>query len=318
MRKQSLIALLIPMVCAAVPAAAVIVDEVVATVDREVILRSDLEIMLMPIMRDIAGGELSAEDQQDALQQALDQAIEQKILYREALLSGVEIDEDAVEERFNEIRGSYESPEAFREAIESTGETVSEFRDRVRQQMIILGFAQFMRRQFAEEAVISEDMTQEYYRENQGEFAQPTRILTRRIFISAGSDAEERARARAKLESLLDEIALGADFAELAKVHSEGPDAEDGGLVGWVAPGDLVPALDNALFALQQGETSGVLETDFGFQVLLAEEREEAGEASLEQARKDIEPILREEYALERFRAWVDELRKRSRVRVLI
>ena len=309
------------LVLAAGHAQAEVVDQVAAVVDREVILKSELEYQLTPLMQQAmgtTGGGLSQQDLQQALDNVLDQAIAQKIVYREALLSGVEINDGAIEERMTEIRDSFESAENFRETIESSGETLSEFRERIRVQMVTMGFASFKRREFAKEAVISEEMAREYFEANRDEFSMPVRIRARRIFLAAGPDADERARVKAQLESLRDELALGADFAELAKSVSQGPDADAGGLVGWVAPGDLVETLDDALFQLAAGEVSPVIETDFGFQLLKAEERQEAGAATLDNVRNEIEPRLREEYAAKRYEKWLDELRKRSRVRILL
>jgi peptidyl-prolyl cis-trans isomerase C len=85
-----------------------------------------------------------------------------------------------------------------------------------------------------------------------------------------------------------------------------------------VERGDLVEALETPAFALETGELSSVIETEFGFHLLMAEERQAAGVPSLEELRTEIEPRLRERYAEERYRKWMDELRKRSRVRVFL
>jgi parvulin-like peptidyl-prolyl isomerase len=85
-----------------------------------------------------------------------------------------------------------------------------------------------------------------------------------------------------------------------------------------VGPGDLVPVLEEAVMALSQGQVTPVIETDFGFQILRVEARQDAGEQTYEQARSFIEPKLREEFAMDKYRNWMSELRKRSRVRVFL
>jgi len=173
-------------------------------------------------------------------------------------------------------------------------------------------------RTFEQEAVISEADARQYYQDHQDAFSRPERVKLRRVFLSAGDDAAERARVKARLEAVAEEARLGADFAELAKQYSEGPDAADGGLMGWVSRGDLVPELENAAFALAEGGISEIIETQWGFQLLKVEEKEGAGLASFEEARTDIEPLLRSRYADERYQKWIAELRKRSRVRVFL
>lgn len=298
------------------------VDGIVATVDTEVILHSDLMREVGPVLNEIRNAADSDADferqAEQVVQDALDQAIEYHILYRQALLAGLEIPENDIEDRIRTIRKKYESEQAFREALQDAGETMSEFRERLRKQLIAISMGMRKRREFREEAVVSESEMRQYYTDHKEEFTHPERVRLRRIFLSAGNDEAERAKAKARLESLRGELELGADFAELAKAHSEGPDAASGGLVGWVMHGDLVKPLEDAAFALEDGQVSAVVPTQFGFHLLKAEEHEDAGVMPYEEARVEIEPALREQYAQTRYKKWIDELRKRSRVRVFL
>jgi parvulin-like peptidyl-prolyl isomerase len=88
--------------------------------------------------------------------------------------------------------------------------------------------------------------------------------------------------------------------------------------MGWVARGDLVPELEQAVFSLAPGDLSEVVETQWGFHLLRADERQEAGLATFEEARPGIERTLRARSADERYKKWINELRQRRRVRVLI
>ena len=94
--------------------------------------------------------------------------------------------------------------------------------------------------------------------------------------------------------------------------------AEDGGIIGWVQRGDLKGPLDEAAFALGEGEVSGAIETEEGFHLVKVEKKEAAGLATLDDARKDIEPELRRAAAGEKFKKWMEDLRKRSKVQVFI
>ncbi len=304
-------------VCAHAPAHAQrVVDAIVATVDTEPILRSDLIRQAAPLVgSDVAAGEALDGALVD---EVLDQAIEQRILYRQAVLQGLDVPEDVLESRIQSFRDNFESGEEFRRAVEDSGATMSEFREQIRKQLLAIAMASRKRNEFSEEAVISEAELRQYYQDNRDAFGQPARVQLRRIFLSAGSDPAERARAQARLEALRDEVQTGADFAALAGQHSEGPDADTGGLVGWVQRGDLVPALEEATFALSEGELSEVVETQFGYHLLLAEQVREPGTASFDDLRTEIEPMLREEYAAERYANWIQELRKRSRVRIFL
>lgn len=303
-------------------ASAEVVDEIVATVDTEVILRSDLEDELAPVAADMRANATSEEEFQGqlntAFQEVLDQAIEQRLLYREAVLAGAKLEDDVLEERIQRIQSQYPSADEFLKTLEKAGETMSDFRERVRKQMIAISFSVQKRRMWEGQAVISDAEARAYYDSHREEFGSGAQVQVRRLFLAAGSDKTVRDQVKAKAEDLRLQIENGADFAELAKANSQGPEAEDGGLMGWVGPGDLVSVLEEAVLNLSTGQITPVIETDFGFQFLRVEARQDAGEQTFEKARTIIEPKLRQQYALEKYKSWVSELRKRSRVRVFM
>ena len=302
-------------------ASAEVVDEILATVDKEAILQSDVMSEIGPLLRDMRttlSPEAFEAEANKALSDALNKAIENKILFREATAAGAKIEDKDVEERLQKFRDQYASIEEFNKVVADSGETVSDFRERLRKQILAVSFGIAKRRQFEKEAVISESEIAQYYQDNQSEWNRPERVKARRIFLPTTQDPAAREKAKAQLAAIKDELALGADFGELAKLHSQGPEAADGGVMGWVNRGDLVGDLDTALFALSEGGVSDVLETEFGVLILKAEQREEAGSAPYDEVRSEIEPILRGKYAAERFDTWITELRKRSLVRVFL
>ncbi len=77
-----------------------------------------------------------------------------------------------------------------------------------------------------------------------------------------------REEARREIERLRAELAEGADFAALARAHSDCPSGRDGGDLGVFGQGDMVPEFDNAVFALEVGEDSDVVETAFGYHLI--------------------------------------------------
>ncbi len=83
------------------------------------------------------------------------------------------------------------------------------------------------------------------------------------------SREEAQAKAQQKAKQLLEQIQDGADFAELAKEHSEDPgSAPDGGDLGWVGRGRMIKEFEDAAFALQPGQVSDVVKTDYGFHII--------------------------------------------------
>ncbi|HOE66291.1 MAG TPA: peptidylprolyl isomerase [Candidatus Hydrogenedentes bacterium] len=303
-------------------AQAELVDRIVATVDKEPILQSEVIAEVRPALQEASRVAKSdaeyARQAERILRQAVEQAIDAKILLREALIAGIKVEDDLVEKRIQMEREQYPSAEAFQKEVEASGMTVGELREVIRKGILVSKMAQSKRRQFEAEVEVSESDVAQYFQDRPHEFFRPDRARIRQIFLSAPSDPQGRAEIRARIEQIKGELDKGANFGELAQAHSEAPGAQDGGLVGWVARGDLVDALDEAAFTTPEGEISGILETETGFSVLKVEKREAAGQASLDEVRKEIGPKLREKAAGERFSKWLGELRKRSRVHLYL
>jgi peptidyl-prolyl cis-trans isomerase C len=101
-------------------------------------------------------------------------------------------------------------------------------------------------------------------------------------------ETEEEAQA------LLEELAGGADFAELAAERSIGPSGPNGGQLGWFAEGMMVPSFEEATFALEVGEVSAPVETQFGWHVIVLNDTREQEPPGLEQVRAELEEGLRQ------------------------
>lgn len=303
-------------------AASAFTDGIVASVGGEPILQSDVMQEILPKMQGMKESAASKEELESQIEplfkEALEQVIEHFILYKEAQTLKIEVTQADVENHMAEVRKQYESPEAFQNALESAGYTLGDFRERMRKQMMAITVSMGKRRQFEKEAVVSESDLAQFYKDNEDKFRFPARYRVRRIFIQAAQEEAARKSALEKLTALRAQVLGGADFAELASANSQGPEAKEGGLMGWVKPGDLVEPLNSAVAKLAVGEMSEVLETEFGVQLLRVEEIESEGVVTFEEARTEIEPVLRKAKGEERYRQWMSTLRKRSDVRVMI
>jgi len=311
-----------------------VVDRVLATVDTEVILQSEVMEEIAPYVNGLPRASESDFNREvsRALREALTRAIDLKILYRQAMLAGKGVPEEhreewekrvdrAVEERLDQIRKNFDKPDqTFLDWLESSGEVMADFRESFKKQFIAVNMANEKRREFENGVVVSESDIAQYFQDHGNEFERPELVWVRRIYLNADKDKASREKAKARIEALRDEVLRGADFAALAKAHSEGPEAAVGGLISenGTARGDFVPALEQAAFALNKGEVSEPVETEWGYHLLLVEDRREAGVVPLEEAWPEIERILREQQADERFDKWLEDLRKRSRVRVYL
>jgi len=134
----------------------------------------------------------------------------------------------------------------------------------------------------------------------------------RHILIKT-SELVSEAEARRKLVALRERLDYGADFAELARLHSNDMSASRGGDLGWIFPGDTVPEFEKAMNLLKPGEISAPVRTPFGWHLIQVQERR-IEDASRERRRLLARQALRERKADEAYQEWLRQLRDRAYV----
>ncbi|MBN2804124.1 MAG: peptidylprolyl isomerase, partial [Deltaproteobacteria bacterium] len=138
----------------------------------------------------------------------------------------------------------------------------------------------------------------QYYETNKYKYTNVEKSAhARHILIKVAKDADETAKAEAKMKitTLLQRVKDGEDFAQLATLNSEDEgSAKKGGDLGYNPKGVMVPAFDDAMFALAPGQISDVVETEFGYHIIKLEDFRE-GTVSLEDATAEIAEKLYKE-----------------------
>lgn len=137
-----------------------------------------------------------------------------------------------------------------------------------------------------------------YYEQNKNRFGEPERRHASHILVN-GAGAESRAKA----EALAQQAAANPDgFAELARANSQdGGTADKGGDLGWVGRGMLVGPLEDAIFGLQAGQVSGVVQSQYGFHVVRVTEISAGKFKPLAEVRGQVEEEIRKQLAASRF-----------------
>lgn len=122
-------------------------------------------------------------------------------------------------------------------------------------------------------------------------FHQQVEVRARHILVKAPEGADEKARAgaREKIEEIRKQVAAGANFEKLARERSEDPgSAAQGGDLGFFGKGRMVAPFEEVAFGLEPGETSGIVETPFGFHVIRVEEIRPERDKTLDEVRGEI------------------------------
>jgi len=265
----------------AAPAYSEVLDRVVAVVDKQIILESELnsQLQLYAMQNRI---DISQAALLDSLRIAfLDRMIEDKVLLvqaeRDTTISVTNKDvEGALSSQIDKIKSQFGSEEAFLAQLRVEGLTLKElrnqYRDEVRNQLLKEKFIQSR----LEKVRVSSGEVKQFYETNRDSLPEkPAGVRLAHILISTQPSQATRDSLLNYAALLRDKAVAGEDFSLLAKNFSQDPAASDGGDLGWFARGSMVPEFEEAAFALQPGQISQVVETQFGFHIIKCTGRKE-------------------------------------------
>ena len=143
-----------------------------------------------------------------------------------------------------------------------------------------------------------------------------TQTLSRHILLRSRAGLTDQDAER-RLAGYRDQVrAKTADFGELAKKYSEDGSAANGGNLGWMGPGDLVPEFDQAMNRLQIGEVSNPVKSEFGWHLIQVLERREA-QLTVEKQRQFARAAIRERKFEQAYQDWLRELRDTATVKII-
>ena len=151
----------------------------------------------------------------------------------------------------------------------------------------------------------SDQDVESYYKQNQAKYGQAERRKVSHILIEVPAQADEATRSQALQKAKEIASKAGANpegFAELARATSQDPgSAPQGGDLGWISKNMLVPQVENAVFQLERGKVSGVVESPFGYHILYITDVQAPSVKPLAEVRSEIEDDIRKQLAANRF-----------------
>jgi peptidyl-prolyl cis-trans isomerase SurA len=206
--------------------------------------------------------------------------IDEQLLLQKAKSEKIEVsDADLVPQidaRVQKVRAQFTTDAEYRTKLAEAGfGTPEEYRalllDRARRGATIDRLIAKLREENKFSAPpVNDSALARYFAEGKlGEQHRPPQIAFRQLIVTPVPRVEERARARAKIDSILAEIRKGGDFEQAAKRFSEDPGTKElGGDLGWNHRGNMVAEFDAVMFALPPGRVSNVVETTYGYHII--------------------------------------------------
>ena len=250
--------------------------------------------------------------------QVLNELIAITLLQQDARSQGVVASDQEVQSQIDARKGAFANEDAYHKALKESGVTEEILRQQARDQISV---SKYVNNKLVHGINVTDQATREFYDKNKEKIRTPERLHVRHILIGVAANATpaDKQKARAKADDLLKQIQNGADFAKLAQESSDDTGSKvHGGDLGWIVPGQTVPAFDKAAIALKPNQVSPVVESPFGFHIIQLLERQPAGAVPYEQAKERISRMLKEQQAQQQVAARVRELRAKGKVEVFI
>ncbi|GAB2510429.1 peptidylprolyl isomerase [Microbulbifer agarilyticus] len=260
-------------------------DRVVAVVDDDVVMASELQQRINTITQQIAAQNVQAPPIDVLRRQVLEQLIVERLQLQMGARAGVTISEEELDQAIARVQQNMNlSPAQFQQKLEADGISNNAFRQQIRQELIIRRVEQGS---VSRRIQITDQDINNFLRSKEGEFWKSPQYELGHILIAVSSSApaEEVTAAREKADAVYEKATGGEDFRALAISSSSGQNALQGGDLGWRKPVELPTLFADALDGVKVGETTKPFRSDAGFHMLKIHQQRGATEQVVEQTK---------------------------------
>jgi peptidyl-prolyl cis-trans isomerase SurA len=244
-----------------------LVDRIVAVVDKEIITESELNerVTFLAVQNHIDP------NQAGLRMQVLDGLVSEKLVLAQALIDSVEVTDDEVTRALDQQIANFVRQVGSEQRVEQMyGKSISrikrEYRTEIKNQLLV----QKIRQQREAALTVTHREAEDFFISFKDSLPQvPEEFELNHIYIVPKPDTAVEAKTRMIMQSILDSIRTGGDFAVFAKRYSTDPgSAASGGDLGWEKRGVFVREFEETVFGMKEGEISNLVKTQFGFHII--------------------------------------------------
>lgn len=297
-----------------------ILDGIAAVVNDNIItiseVREAMAIEAIELDKRYYGTELEMR-RSELFRNTLQPLIDVEIQLEQAKYLQISVEEADIDRQVERLKAENQLSDAqFEEILQSRGMTVEEYRAQVRRTLLLSKVVNF---EVRSRLAITETELQEAYEQQRERFRVAGELTVSHILCLVPDQAtpEEEAKIKQKVDTVLQQLRAGGDFAQLAKQYSEGPSADNAGLLGTFRSGELLPGFEEAIAALQPGEISEPVRTQIGWHIIRLESAETGGYRPLEAVREELSNELLRTKSERKYMEWIESLRQKSYIKIL-
>jgi len=244
-----------------------LVDRIVAVVDKEIITESELNerVMYLAVQNRIDPNQAGLK------MQVLDGLISEKLVLAQALIDSIEVSDDEVARALDQQIANFVRQVGSEQRVEQMyGKSINrikrEYRSEIKNQLLV----QKIRQQREAALSVTHREAEDFFTSFRDSLPQvPEEFELSHIYIVPKPDTAIEAKTRRIMQSVLDSIHAGGDFADFAKRYSTDPgSAASGGDLGWEKRGVFVREFEETVFGMKEGDISRIVKTQFGFHII--------------------------------------------------
>ena len=300
------------------PALASTVDRVVAKVNSEIVTLSAVQDRLFVISQQMqsSGTEEKMPSQDELMKTALNSIINERLQVQEAKKVGYTVTEKSLLKAFDDIKKKNNiTDEQFKEMLAREGHSIKSYKEIIRDQILVSRVSQM---KIGNIQAVPEEEIKKYYVKNQKDFWGPPRVKARHILfiIDEGALEKDIRLKKIKAREVLRRIRAGKNFAELAKKYSEDVSAHEGGKIGVVEHGMLVPEFEEVVFRLKSGEVSDIVKTRYGLHIIKCDDVIAGHFKPFVEVKEKILGLLSFNKRKKAYDNWINELKKSAFVEI--
>ncbi|RTZ98465.1 MAG: peptidylprolyl isomerase [Deltaproteobacteria bacterium] len=287
----------------------------VAVVNGTVITRHELEseITLAKNRMAAQGQPITEEVTKKISEQILNQLIDMELLLQESQKQKIEATDASVAEYIKKFKSRFKTTEAYEKALKELNVSEADLKEKTKKGLTVQALIE---KEVISKIKIPDTDRRSFYDSNPQFFKKPEQVQARHILIKS-SDKDEKAqqdKALEKIKQVQKEVKAGGDFAALAKKYSEGPSGKNGGDLGYFGRGQMVKPFEDAAFALEPGQTSDIVKTQFGYHLITVTGKKAASTTPYEEVKEKIGSHLKQQKTNELVKAYIESLKKNAKI----
>jgi peptidyl-prolyl cis-trans isomerase SurA len=297
-----------------------VLDGIAAVVNDEMVTIGEVnEAMALEAeqLRQQVSGRTLQEQLKDLYRRTLTNLINLRLQLERARKLNLQVSDEDVTYHIDALKRQNQiTNEQLGQILQSRGMTLETYREQVREGLLV---AKVVNAEVRSRLVVLDTELQVAYQQRQERYRIASELTVSHILFLVPSEASEQdlERIRQKAAAVLQQLRNGADFATMARQYSEGPSAEQGGLLGTFRAGELLPGFEEAAAALKPGEISDIVRTRAGLHIIRVESRKEGAVRSFEEAREEIKSDLLQAKTEQKYQEWLETLRQSAYIKVL-